>query len=352
MTDPLSHPGTALCRRVSLCDGPRLATRQVNGLHRILAIRAVDTACAGLVARGLGRRRQDVRRRHQGGPLTVDRARPRLIGRGDLLAALDRAVAGKVTIISAPAGSGKTSLLRAWAGRPGQPRRLAVMQVQRDQRDAQQFWLALLSAVRQASAPAGRAEPPAATPGFNGRAMVDRVLSELAGQQGQLILVLDDLHELICPDALAQLTRLLTSLPGEVHAVLATRRDLPLRLQQLRLAAISLAGHPDPERFVAEFSGSDRTVAEYLVAEMLERQPDDVKDLLLRTSLLDSVNGELADLLTGRPGSERILLELENANAFVVSLDPGRTWFRYHHLFADLLRLQLRRALPEEVPVL
>ena len=120
----------------------------------------------------------------------------------------------------------------------------------------------------------------------------------------------------------------------------------------LRLAAISLADHPDPERFVAEFSGSDRTVAEYLIAEMLERQPDDVQDLLLRTSLLDRVNGELADLLTGRPGSERILLELEDANAFVVSLDPERTWFRYHHLFADLLRLELRRTLPEEVPAL
>jgi LuxR family maltose regulon positive regulatory protein len=332
--------------------------------------------------------------------LTVDRAQPRLIGRGDLLAALDRAAGKKVTIISAPAGSGKTSLLRAWADRPGQPHRLAVMQVQRDQRDAQQFWLTLLSAVRQASA-ASRAEPPVATPDFNGRAMVDRVLSELADQRGRLILIIDDLHELISPDALAQLTRLLTNLPGDVHAVLATRRDLPLRLHQLRLAgelaeiraadlrfseretrelleasgialsdagavllhqrtegwaaglrlaALSLADHPDPERFVAEFSGSDRTVAEYLIAEMLERQPDDVKDLLLRTSLLDRVNGELADLLTGRPGSERILLELENANAFVVSLDPGRTWFRYHHLFGDLLRLELRRALPEEVP--
>jgi len=305
-----------------------------------------------------------------------------------------------VTIISAPAGSGKTSLLRAWAGRPGQPHRLAVMQVQRDQRDAQQFWLALLSAVRQASA-ASRAEPPVATPDFNGRAMVDRVLSELADQRGRLILIIDDLHELISPEALAQLTRLLTNLPPHVYAVLATRRDLPLHLHQLRLAgelaeiraadlrfteretrelldasgialseaavallhqrtegwaaglrlaAISLTDHPDPERFVAEFSGSDRTVAEYLIAEMLERQPDDVKDLLLRTSLLDRVNGELADLLTGRPGSERILLALEDANAFVMSLDPERTWFRYHHLFGDLLRLELRRTLPEEVP--
>ena len=115
---------------------------------------------------------------------------------------------------------------------------------------------------------------------------------------------------------------------------------------------MSLAGHPDPERFVAEFSGTDRTVADYLLAEMLERQPAEVQDLLLRSSLLNRVNGELAGLLTGRPGSERILLELEDANAFVVSLDAGRTWFRFHQLFGDLLRLELRRTLPEQVPEL
>jgi LuxR family maltose regulon positive regulatory protein len=120
----------------------------------------------------------------------------------------------------------------------------------------------------------------------------------------------------------------------------------------LRLAVLSLAGHPDPERFVADFSGTNRAVAEYLLAEMLERQPGEVQDLLLRTCLLDQVNGELADLLTRRPGSERILLELEDANAFVVSLDPERTWFRYHHLFGDLLRLELRRTLPDQVPEL
>jgi LuxR family transcriptional regulator, maltose regulon positive regulatory protein len=333
----------------------------------------------------------------------VDRATPRLVDRGELLAALDRAAAGKVTIISAPAGSGKTSLLRAWADRPGQPHELAVVQVQRDQQDAQLFWLGLLDAVRQASGAAGRAEAPAATPGFNGRAMVERVLAELADHRGRVMLVIDDLHELHSPEALAQLTQLLTDLPGDVHAVLATRRDLRLRLHRLRLAGelaeiraaelrfseretrelldasgialseagaallhrrtegwaaglrlavISLARHPDPERFVAEFSGSDRTVVEYLLAEMLERQPDDVQQLLLGTSLLDRVNGELADLLTGRPGSEGILLELEDANAFVVSLDPERTWFRYHRLLGDFLRLELRRTRPEEVPTL
>ncbi|MGW7420156.1 LuxR C-terminal-related transcriptional regulator [Streptomyces sp. NPDC054813] len=330
-------------------------------------------------------------------------AAPRLIDRDDLVAALDRAAAGKVTVISAPAGSGKTTLLRAWADRPGRSRRLAFVQVPRGQQDAQQFWLALLGAVRHATDADGGAALPAATPDFNASAMVDRVLSEMADAHGGVTLVIDDLHELLSPEAPAQLTRLLTSLPPQAHAILTMRHDVRLRLHRLRLtgeldeiraadlrfseretrelldasgialsdsgaallhrrtegwaaglrlAMLSLVGHPDPERFVAEFSGSDRTVAEYLIAEMLERRPPDVQDLLLRTSLLDRVNGELADLLTGRPSSEQILLGLEDANAFVESLDPERTWFRYHHLFADLLRLELRRTLPEEVPAL
>ena len=233
--------------------------------------------------------------------------------------------------------------------------------------------------------------------------MVDKVLSELEASGDRFVLVIDDLHELSSPEAAEQLTALLTRLPPGVHAIVATRRDLPLRLHQLRLAGelaeiraaqlrftedetrqllaaagialpdpvaamlhqrtegwaaglrlavLSLAGHPDPERFVAEFSGSDRTVAEYLMAEMLDRQPPEVQRLLLRTSLLDRVNGELADLLTGATGSERILLDLEDANAFVVSLDPGRTWFRYHRMFGGLLRLELRRTLPADIPEL
>jgi LuxR family transcriptional regulator, maltose regulon positive regulatory protein len=330
-------------------------------------------------------------------------AAPRLIQRGELLASLDRATAAKVTLISAPAGGGKTSLLQAWADGPGQPYRLAVVQVQRDQEDAQQFWLAVLTAVRAASGAPGEAEQLAATPDFNEAAVGERVLSELAEYRDRTFLVIDDLHELTSPEALMQLTRLLEKLPQHVHAILATRRDLPLRLHKLRLAGelaeiraadlrftegetrefletsgialseagasklhqrtegwavglrlavISLASSPDPEKFIAEFSGSSRTVAEYLLAEMLERQPAEVQQLLLRTSLLDRVNGELADLLTHHAGSEGILLDLEDANALVVSLDPARTWFRYHRLFADLLRLELRRRLPEELPVL
>jgi LuxR family transcriptional regulator, maltose regulon positive regulatory protein len=111
------------------------------------------------------------------------------------------------------------------------------------------------------------------------------------------------------------------------------------RAAGLRLAALSLTGHSDPERFAAEFSGSERTVAEYLLAEVLERQSEEVRRLL-RTCLVERVSGPLADALTGGSGGERILQELEAANAFVVSLDAARSWFRYHHLFADLLRLE------------
>jgi LuxR family transcriptional regulator, maltose regulon positive regulatory protein len=342
-------------------------------------------------------------KQHRPQPAEGGTGAARLVARDDLVDRLERAAAGKVTIIVAPAGSGKTSLLRAWAGRPGRATHVASVQVRRDEQDAQIFWLALLNAARHSPGAIGETEPPTATPDFDVRMLADRVLAELVCQRHPLTLVIDDLHELNSPESLAQLTHLLTNLPPNVHAIVTARHDLRLRLHQLRLAgelaeirgadlrfteretrelldaagvavseagagllyqrtegwaaglrlaALSLAGHPDPERFIAEFSGSERTVAEYLIAEMLERQPGDVQNLLLRTSLLGQVNGDLADLLAGRPGSERILLSLEDANAFVVSLDPERTWFRYHHLFADLLRLELRRRLPEEVPVL
>ncbi len=117
----------------------------------------------------------------------------------------------------------------------------------------------------------------------------------------------------------------------------------------LRLAALSLAGHPDPARFAAEFSGSERTVAEYLLAEVLDRQREEVRRLLLRTSILERVNGELAGLLTGDSGGERTLQDLEQANAFVVSLDAARSWFRYHQMFAGMLALELRRTAPGQV---
>src|SRR5690348_10098906 len=259
MTHSPLNLGTSVSSRASLRDGPTLVTRQVKRRHQVPAIRAVDTAFAGLIARGLGRRRLGVRRGHQGRPLNGGSSTARLISRDDLLAALDRAAARKVTIISAPAGSGKTSLLRAWAGRPGQPHRLALVQVQRDQHDAQQFWLALLDAIRQAFGTSCDSEPPAATPDFNAPAMVDRVLSELADAHGGITLVVDDLHELNSPEALAQLTRLLTSLPPNVHAILTTRHDMRLRLHRLRL-----------EGELAEIRAADLRFSERETRELLD----------------------------------------------------------------------------------
>jgi LuxR family transcriptional regulator, maltose regulon positive regulatory protein len=323
-----------------------------------------------------------------------------LLHRDRLLAALDRATVRKVTVISAPPGSGKTSLLRAWSDRASKHRRVAFVTVPRDQQDAQQFWLAVLDAIRQTD-PIADSRRQMAAPTFAGDVMVDTVVSELAKVAEVAVLVIDDLHELSAADALAQLEHLLSVLPKSARVVLSSRRDPPIRLHQLRLAdevaelragdlrftasetrellaasgislsdsgaaalyehtegwaaglrlaVISLSGHPEPDRFVDEFSGTDRAIGEYLMAEMLERQPIEVQSMLLRTSVVDRLNGELADLLAGRRGCEQTLLALENANAFVVSLDAERSWFRYHQLLANFLRLELRRTLAEEVP--
>ena len=336
-------------------------------------------------------------------PLSTDvSVVPGLLDREELLQTLDRAVTKRVTVISAPPGSGKTSLLRAWADRSTDVRRVAFVSVDRDQQDAQRFWSAVLDAIRSAAALDRSSRRNLrrrlhSTP----TSWSKEFSSELAEQVEPVVLIIDDLHELRSADALAQLEHLLATLPSSGRVVLSSRRDPPIRLHQLRLAdevaeiragdlrftesetrdllaasgislsdggaaalyrrtegwaaglrlaVISLSGHPDPERFVAEFSGTDRAIGEYLMAEMLERQPSEVQSMLLRTSLVDRVNGELADLLAGRSGSEQMLLELEDANAFVVSLDAQRTWFRYHQLLADFLRLELRRTFADEVP--
>jgi LuxR family transcriptional regulator, maltose regulon positive regulatory protein len=311
--------------------------------------------------------------------------------------------AGRVTVVSAPPGSGKTVLLRSWIGEAGLAGRAAWVPVGRDERDPQRFWLAVLSALRQTVSGSALVGELTAAPDLDGWAIVERLLKDLAPLADRLWLVIDDVHELGSDLARRQLELLVLRAPEELRLVLAARHDVRLGLHRLRLegelteiragdlrfslaearalfaaagvqpsdpalallvdrtegwaaglrlAALCLAGHDDPERFAAEFSGTERTVAEYLLAEVLDRQSPEVRRLLLRTSVLDRVNGELADLLTGGSGGERMLHELERAGAFVVSLDAARSWFRYHHLFAGLLQLQLRRTEPGEVAAL
>ncbi len=317
-----------------------------------------------------------------------------LVRRGALIGRLSAAGAGRVVLVCAPAGSGKTVLLRSWVEAAGLGHRVAWVSVERGQRDAQRFWLSVIDALAGAVTVVRRVDP---APGFRGEAVVEQLLDDLAALEEPAVLVVDDLHELDSGDALSWLEVFLARLPPGLRVVLATREDPRLGLHRLRLsgeltelravdlrfsveetkellraagitlsggsvallyertegwaaglrlAAVSLAQHPDPERFVTEFSGSERTVAGYLLAEVLERQPPEVRELLLRTSVLDRVSGALADFLTGGSGSERILQELEDANAFVTSLDVSRSWFRYHQLFAELLQLELRRAAP------
>ena len=280
--------------------------------------------------------------------------------------------AARVVEVSAPAGSGKTVLLRSWVGESGLADRAGWVPVRRGEGDPRWFWISVADALRGTVPGSALVRPVTAAPDLDGWAIVEWLLKDLAALEDRIWLVIDDMHELRSADAHRQLELLVMRAPRELRFVLATRHDLGLGLHRLRLegelteiraadlrfsleearalldaagaglseaglaalqertegwaaglrlAALSLAGHPDPEGFVAGFSGSERTVAEYLLAEVLRRQPRQVRRLLLRTSILERVNGELADLLTVRSGGERILRDLEQANAFVVAVE-------------------------------
>jgi LuxR family transcriptional regulator, maltose regulon positive regulatory protein len=300
--------------------------------------------------------------------------------------------AERVTVLSAAAGSGKTVLLRSWIAAAGLADRTAWVSVHGEDRDPQRFFLSLADALRATAAGSALVRPLTATPDLDGWTLVEGLLHDLHSLRDRVWLVIDDVHELRSDRALRQLELLVMRAPAQLRFVLASRRDPQLGLHRLRLdgelteiraadlrftldesrallegagiqlseealallhertegwaaglrlAALSLAGHPDPDRFAAGFSGSERTVAEYLLAEVLGRQPKQVRRLLVRTSVLERVNGELADLLTASSGGGRILRELERANAFVLALDSQPSWFHYHTLFADLLQLEL-----------
>jgi LuxR family transcriptional regulator, maltose regulon positive regulatory protein len=342
------------------------------------------------------------------GPGTVDVAAGRVAGVGGGGVAARPGLFGRlsgparVVAVAAPAGSGKTVLLRSWLDQAGLAGRAAWVPVGRDERDPQGFWLAVLGALRATAPGSALVAPLTAAPDLDGWAITERLLTDLAPLAGRVWLVVDDVHEL-GPEVLRQLELLIMRASPGLRFVLAARHDVRLGLHRLRLegelaeirtdelrfslaeaaelfaaarvelddpslavlhertegwaaglrlAALWLAGHPDPGRLAAEFSGTERTVAEYLLAEVLDRQPGPVRRLLLRTSILERVNGELAGLLTGDSGGERVLQDLQAANAFVVALDTGRSWFRYHHLFAGLLQLELRRTEPDQVAAL
>ena len=329
-------------------------------------------------------------------PVTGSGAR-RMVARPELLRRLGGPA--RVTVVSAPPGSGKTVLLRSWISQPALSGRTAWVAAGPDNQDPQRFWRSVLGALGRTGQGPALVQGLTSAPDRDGWAIAERLLTELAPLADPIWLVIDDLHEL-GPDALRQLELLVMRAPPGLRFVLATQHEPPSGLHQLRLegelaeirgpdlrftvaeaaelfaaagvelaeptlallvertegwaaglrlAALSLAGDPDPERFALEFSGTERTVAEYLLAEVLDRQPEPVRRLLLRTSVLDRVNGELADLLTGDGGGEQVLQDLADTNALVVPVDAARSWFRYHQMLADLLALELRRTAPGEI---
>ena len=323
-----------------------------------------------------------------------------LVERPRLFALLDRGASAPVTLICAPAGSGKTVLLSSWLRGAQLP--VAWVGVERDEADATRFWTMVIDALRGAGAIAP--DDPLATlvpaPLGGQKEFLERLREGLGRLARPVALVLDDLHQLRSESALRGIEQLLAAASPHLRTFVLSRRDPKLGLHRLRLAgalveirgadldftaeeagdllaaagvsvaagdvgrlhrrtegwaaglrlaAMSLARHDAPDRFVAEFSGSERTVADYLLGEVLASQPPEVRTLLLRTCILERVNGPLADLLTGRDDGARLLHELEEANALVVAVDVARSWFRYHHLLGDLLRLELHREAPGEV---
>jgi LuxR family transcriptional regulator, maltose regulon positive regulatory protein len=307
---------------------------------------------------------------------------------------VEQGTENQLTLISAPAGSGKTVLLRAWMAGTAQRERIAHVALAREHADRRTFWLDVLAAAGRARSQLRGVAVPAGGPGS--LAPLKAALEELGEP---LLLVLDDLHHAGADDVPADLEWLLENVADGLRLVVATRRDPPLRLQRLRvagemteirtadlaftqaeasellvplalpaddvetlwacaegwaaglrLAELSLRNHPDPSGFVASFAGDDRAVSDYLMTEVVSGYDEETLQFLLRTSIVDRVNGELAGALAGVLAGENSLRQLERVDGFVDALDSSGTWFRYYPLFAEVLRAELRHRLPDELP--
>ena len=335
--------------------------------------------------------------------LHVPRLQPGFVARPRLVHALDEGLARRLILVGAPAGSGKTALLAGWARRGDRP--VAWLSLDAGDNDPARFWRHAVAALDRArpgiAERVGALLGPPAPASFEG--LVTALINELAAPPGQdeLLLVLDDYHLTDAQQVHEPLAFLLEHLPPGVHLVLASRADPPLPLARLRaggelaelrardlrftaeeaaallretagdvlpaaavaalaartegwaaglqLAALSLQGQADPTGFVAAFSGSHRYVLDYLTDEVLEGQTDQVREFLLETSVLDRLSGGLCDAVTGRAGGQVMLEQVERANLFLVPLDEVRGWWRYHYLFADLLRARLQQHQPGRV---
>jgi LuxR family maltose regulon positive regulatory protein len=338
--------------------------------------------------------------------LYVPRLRRGLVARPRLLERMEDGADARLTLVSAPAGFGKTIVLTTWLHQGSAVgRSIAWLSLDAADNEPTSFWTYVVTALQAAVPGVGTsalellASTPAAT-----ELVLTGLLNELASAPGEVWLVLDDYHLVDNHEVGEAMTFLLEHLPAQVHVVLSTRADpdLPLArwrargelveiraadlrftpdeatgylnvatgldlaaedlavleertegwIAALQLAALSLRGREDVSGFIARFAGDDRYVVDYLVEEVLAHQPAAVRNFLLQSAVLDRLTGPLCDAVTGRVDGSQMIRTLERANLFIVALDDRREWYRYHHLFADVLRARMLSEQPEQVPML
>jgi LuxR family transcriptional regulator, maltose regulon positive regulatory protein len=327
--------------------------------------------------------------------------RTNIVTRSRLTEPLDEGVMGKLTLVCAPAGFGKTTLLSEWVLRSEFP--VGWLSLDERDNDPTRFLSYMIAAIQTATPDIGEdalsllrsPQPPPA------QVVLTLLVNELATVAHDLVLILDDYHVIDDEAIHAAVAFLLEHLPPQMHLIIASRTDPPLPLSRLlasgqltkltasdlrftseeataflrevmgielsteevtaleektegwiaglQLAALSLQGRENRSGFISAFAGTNRQVFDYLAEEVLNRQPEDATAFLLETSILDRLSGSLCDAVTGREGGQARLEELEGANLLMVPLDDKRRWYRYHHLFSDFLRERLRRSHPEIV---
>jgi LuxR family maltose regulon positive regulatory protein len=333
----------------------------------------------------------------------VPSRRPNAVARPRLAERLNAASRSALTVLSGPAGFGKTTLLIEWlATVPDDAPSIAWLSLDHRDNDPAVFWTYVVTAMRTTMDGVGAGTLQLlASSSPSTEAALAALLNDLNGLSKDLLLVLDDYHLVEAPEVHDGMRFLLEHQPPQLHLVLATRADPPLPLARMRargqlfevraadlrftaeesaaylngpmglglsegdvaaldgrtegwiaalqLAALSMQGRDDVSAFIAGFAGDDRYIVDYLAEEVLARQPADVRDFLLKTSVLERLTGALCDAVTGRDGGKATLVALERANLFLVPLDDRRQWYRYHHLFADVLQAHLLEEHADEV---
>jgi LuxR family maltose regulon positive regulatory protein len=337
--------------------------------------------------------------------LYVPRPRRGLVARPRLSERLGRGAESKLTLISAPAGFGKTTLLAEWlAASPAGRHSVAWLSLDHGDNQPELFWIYVITALGAAAPGVGVSalaslQWPEPSPI---ETVLATLLNDLIGVPNEIVLVLDDYHVIDSHEVHEGVAFLLEHLPPQIHLVIATRADPPLPLGRLRargelvevraadlrftleeadayldgvmgldltahdvaalegrtegwiaalqLAALSMQGRDDVAGFIAGFAGDDRYIVDYLVEEVLHRQREPVRSFLLETSILARMTGPLCDAVTGRDGGKAMLEALDRGNLFLVPLDDRRRWYRYHQLFADVLRAHLVEEQPDRVP--